>query len=57
MAAILYCRDSLHVAILLATDISFLLLVALRLKSLDDTLAASVAQLKHAESSLALMVS
>lgn len=57
MAAVLYCRDSLHVAILLATDISFLLLVALRLKSLDDTLAACVAQLKHAESSLALMVS
>ncbi|KAK9846160.1 hypothetical protein WJX84_012347 [Apatococcus fuscideae] len=49
-------RDSLHVAILLAINISFLLLVALRLKSLDDMLVASVAQLKHAESSLALMV-
>ena len=57
MAAILYYQDSLHMAILLAINISFLLLVALRLKSLDDTLVASVAQLKRAESSLALMVS
>ncbi|KAK9846159.1 hypothetical protein WJX84_012347 [Apatococcus fuscideae] len=56
MASILYYQDSLHVAILLAINISFLLLVALRLKSLDDMLVASVAQLKHAESSLALMV-
>ncbi|KAK9835264.1 hypothetical protein WJX84_006800 [Apatococcus fuscideae] len=56
MAAILYFKDSLHVAILLSITITSLLLVALRLKSLDDLLVASVAHLKHAESSLALMV-